>query len=102
METKAGDKKAEPKKIEPKAVVDKLAGFSKIASFKPKFISVGPVTSQSEKKHTFLDKAGNKHLGIAQRYDRNMNAPHIKAKKGDVIFIDEDNNIIANVTHFIP
>jgi hypothetical protein len=62
----------------------------------PKFVETSAVASFSERVKLSLND-GAVVFGYVQRYDRDMNAHHIQAKKGDLVFTLVDGTRVFNV-----
>ena len=78
-----------------KPVVPPKAVFTKIADKLPNVKSHSPVASSSAVL-SIQTKDGKTVFGKYQRWDRDMNAPHIQAKKGDGFFHDLNDRKIDN------
>jgi hypothetical protein len=71
-------------------------GFTPVKDHLPAVKAHGSVASSS--KHLILILEGGKQTaGIYQRWDRDMNAHHIQAKKGEGYFYALDGSILSGV-----
>jgi hypothetical protein len=87
------------KKAAAKPAAPKGDGFTKVGEGKPKHASTGKISAQSALLQ-FKDAKGKIHTGYAQEYLTDINAHHLQAKKGDVIFFTPDNVTIPGVKSF--
>lgn len=72
-------------------------GFTSVDDSKPEQKEIGKISSRSG-LIAFVDEDGTLYTGYCQEYTTDINAHHLSAKKGDVIFFTVDNNTIPNVT----
>ena len=76
----------------PKTEVVVPNGFTKVSEKKPAVKSHSPVQSSS-KALVLLTKDGKEVTGRYHVWDRDMNAPHVQAKKGDSFFSSIDDGM---------
>lgn len=90
---------AKRKPAAPKKEFHLRDGFIKIADSKPGVESHSMVQSSSKPLLLQLESGDLTH-GKMYRWDRDMNAPHIQAKDGDIFFADENGTAINNVVAY--
>jgi hypothetical protein len=79
-----------------KKVTDPVEGFTKVSDGLPDVTPHGPVASSSKILALSLSD-GTVVYGQYQRWDRDMNAPHIQAKEGEGFFHTTNNELIKSV-----